>query len=165
MSSISVSDKYTIYEETLPQIDSLLEGENNLIANFANICAVLKTTFNWFWVGFYLPDLSAKEKQLVLGPFQGPVACTRIPYGRGVCGQAWEQQKIIVVEDVHTHPDHIACSALSQSEIVVPIFNDKQQLLAILDVDADVKKCFDNIDMKYLGELAKLIIKHNSKAV
>lgn len=152
---IHATDKAGIYQEILPQIQSLIEDETNLIANLANITAVLKEAFGWFWVGFYLVDTD--KKQLVLGPFQGPLACTRIPYGRGVCGQSWAQEIPIVVEDVNTHRDHIACSSLSQSEIVVPVFNLRHQVIAVLDVDADKTAQFDDIDAEYLGKLAQII--------
>lgn len=105
----------------LPQIESVISGETNLIANLANTAAILKEAFGWFWVGFYLVEPDTQE--LVLAPFQGPLACTRIPYGRGVCGQAWERGATVIVEDVNKHPGHIACSSLSQSEIVVPLFD------------------------------------------
>lgn len=155
---INSIDKNEVYKEILPQIESLIQDESDLTANLANIAAVLKTTFDWFWVGFYLAD--TQTKQLVLGPFQGPLACTRIPYGRGVCGQAWEKGETIVVEDVNQHPDHIACSSQSQSEIVIPVWNRKQQLLAILDVDSTELACFDDADAYYLGKLAEIITRY-----
>lgn len=155
------SDKAAVYQQLLPQIESLINEEPNLIANLANIAAVLKTAFDWFWVGFYLADTQRHE--LVLGPFQGPVACTRIPYGRGVCGQAWAKAETIVVSDVNTHPDHIACSSLSQSEIVVPIFDTHHgTLIAVLDVDADTLNRFDDTDSTYLKQLAALIARQHS---
>ncbi|MCS4532758.1 GAF domain-containing protein [Neisseria montereyensis] len=155
---INSTDKNEIYQELLPQIESLIQEEPDLIANLANIAAVLKTTFNWFWVGFYLAD--TQTKQLVLGPFQGPLACTRIPYGRGVCGQAWQKGETLVIEDVNRHPDHIACSSLSQSEIVVPVWNKEQQLLAVLDVDSSELASFNDTDAHYLGKLAEIITRY-----
>lgn len=157
------NNKEAIYQQLLPQIESLISEEPSLIANLANIAAVLKTAFDWLWVGFYLED--AQRHELVLGPFQGPVACTRIPYGRGVCGQAWAGGKTIVVSDVNAHPDHIACSSLSQSEIVVPIFDTQHDsLIAVLDVDADTLNRFDDTDSAYLGKLAALIAQQHSKS-
>ena len=141
-----------LYKDILPQINSLIEVESDLVANMANISAVLKEVFSFFWVGFYI----VKNEELVLGPFQGPLACTRIKKGKGVCGTAWEQAKTIIVEDVEKFPGHIACSALSQSEIVVPIFKN-QKVVAILDVDSEHLNHFSSIDQKYLEELAKLI--------
>ncbi|MDD2476530.1 MAG: GAF domain-containing protein [Dysgonamonadaceae bacterium] len=133
------------YIALYPQICSLIEGEKDIIANMANISAALKETFNFFWVGFYL----VKGTQLVLGPFQGPVACTRIAYGKGVCGTAWEENKTIIVPDVNNFPGHIACSSLSQSEIVIPIVSNNH-VVAVLDVDSESLNCFDEIDQKYL---------------
>lgn len=161
--NIRHTEKTAVYREILPQIESLIAGEPNLIANLANISAVLKAAFGWLWIGFYLADHA--ERQLVLGPFQGPLACTRIAYGRGVCGQAWARGETIVVADVNAYPDHIACSSLSQSEIVVPVFNPQGQLLAVLDADADTVSRFDAVDAQYLGELAALIAKHHPEAV
>ena len=121
------------YKTLLPQIKALLDGEPDLVANLANLAAALKEQFNWLWVGFYL----VKNDELVLGPFQGPVACTRIKKGRGVCGKAWEDKKTLIVADVEKFPGHIACSSLSRSEIVVPIFLTNK-VVAILDVDSEV---------------------------
>ena len=118
----SASDKAALYREVLPQIESVVADETDWVANLANTAAVLKEAFGWFWVGFYLVDTRTDE--LVLAPFQGPLACTRIPFGRGVCGQAWAKGETMVVKDVNAHPDHIACSSLSRSEIVVPLFSD-----------------------------------------
>lgn len=145
--------KAEIYQEILPQIEHLIADESHLTANLANIAAVLKQAFGWLWVGFYLVD----GRELVLGPFQGPLACTRIPHGRGVCGQAWAQGQTLVVRDVHQHPDHIACSSLSQSEIVVPLFDKQQQCFGVLDADADQIGQFDDVDAQYLERLAELI--------
>lgn len=146
-------DKESKYKNLLPQIKSLIEGEENLIANLANICAALKQTFNFFWVGFYLVNNNA----LILGPFQGSIACTRIPFGKGVCGTAWKEQKTILVEDVEKFPGHIACSSLSRSEIVVPVFNKNNVVTMVLDIDSDKLSDFDSIDQKYLEQLALII--------
>ncbi|NBT14744.1 MAG: GAF domain-containing protein [Chitinophagia bacterium] len=136
----------------LPQIKALLEGERDLVANMANFVAALKEQFNFFWVGFYL----VKEDELVLGPFQGPIACTRIRKGRGVCGTAWEKAETIVVPDVEKFPGHIACSSLSKSEIVVPVFKEGS-VIAVLDVDSSELESFDEIDQRYLEAMVKLI--------
>lgn len=146
-------DKESKYKDLLPQIKSLIEGENNLIANLANICAALKQTFDFFWVGFYLVN----NNELVLGPFQGSIACTRIACGKGVCGTSWKEQKTILVEDVDKFPGHIACSSLSRSEIVVPVFNKNNVVTMVLDIDSDKLADFDNTDQKYLEQLALLI--------
>ena len=140
------------YRTLLPQITALIEGEADLVANLANIAAALKEQFNWLWVGFYL----VKKDELVLGPFQGPVACTRIKRGRGVCGKAWEDKKTLIVRDVSTFPGHIACSSLSRSEIVVPLFSDNQ-VSAILDADSESLDHFDETDKIYLEEIVRLI--------
>lgn len=139
------------YKALLPQIRSLVGGEQDLVANLANIAACLKETFGFFWVGFYL----VKGDQLVLGPFQGPVACTRISFGKGVCGTAWKEARTILVEDVDLFPGHIACSSLSKSEIVVPGFRN-QQVTMVLDVDSDRRSDFDQVDEKYLNEIMKI---------
>ncbi|PZX58330.1 GAF domain-containing protein [Algoriphagus ratkowskyi] len=136
------------YEAILPQIEALISGEPDLYANLANISAALKEAFDFFWVGFYL----VKENQLVLGPFQGPIACTRISMGKGVCGTAWQEGKTILVPDVDAFPGHIACSSASKSEIVVPVF--KGGLVAfVLDVDSDQLDDFDSVDQEYLEKL------------
>ena len=140
------------YQTLLPQIKGLLEGEPDLIANLANVTAALKEQFNWLWVGFYL----VKHNELVLGPFQGPVACTRIKKGRGVCGKSWEDKKTLIVPDVEKFPGHIACSSLSRSEIVIPIFKNNE-VTAILDVDSEALDHFDETDKKYLEEIVNLI--------
>jgi len=149
---IASTDKAEQYESLIPQLEALVTGEPDLIANLANMCAALKEQFKWFWVGFYL----VKDNELVLGPFQGPVACTRIAYGKGVCGAAWEQKKTLVVPDVDAFPGHIACSSLSKSEIVAPVFNGGQ-VVAVLDVDSEELDQFDEIDAKYLEQLIKLV--------
>lgn len=140
--------KDELYSNLLPQIKSLVENESDLIANMANIAACLKDTFHFWWVGFY----RVVDNELILGPFQGPVACTRIKKGRGVCGAAWQEKKTIVVPDVDKFPGHIACSSLSRSEIVVPIFNDNE-VVAVLDIDSEKLNCFDEIDKRWLEEL------------
>lgn len=139
------------YQALIPQIKNLLDGETDLIANMANITAALKTTFNFLWVGFYL----VKDQQLVLGPFQGPIACTRINYGKGVCGTSWQKKETIIVDDVETFPGHIACSSLSKSEIVVPLFNHNNECIGVLDIDSETYSTFDKTDEQYLLEIIK----------
>lgn len=136
------------YEALIPQIEALISGEPDLYANLANTAAALKEAFGFFWVGFYL----VKNEQLVLGPFQGPIACTRINFGKGVCGTAWKEAKTQLVPDVDAFPGHIACSSASKSEIVVPVFN-RNEVAMVLDVDSDVLADFDETDQKYLEEL------------
>ena len=140
------------YESLVPQIQGLLEGETNLTAKLANIAAALKEQFNWWWVGFYL----VIDDELVLGPFQGPVACTRIKKGRGVCGKSWETEKTLIVEDVEKFPGHIACSSFSKSEIVVPIFKDGE-IIGVLDVDSEHLAYFDETDRSFLEKIVGLI--------
>jgi len=137
------------YLTLVPQINALISGETNLVANLANVVAALKFTFDFFWVGFYLVD----EEQLVLAPFQGPIACTRIPFNKGVCGAAWAQEKTICVPDVDAFPGHIACSSASKSEIVVPVFKNGK-VCAVLDIDSEQYATFDALDEKYLNEIA-----------
>ena len=140
------------YEAILPQIEALISGEPDLYANLANISAALKEAFDFFWVGFYL----TKENQLVLGPFQGPIACTRISMGKGVCGTAWQKGETVLVPDVDAFPGHIACSSASKSEIVVPVF--KGGLVAmVLDVDSDQLDDFDAVDQEYLEKLMEML--------
>ncbi|MFI5185657.1 MAG: GAF domain-containing protein [Chitinophagales bacterium] len=141
------------YESLLPQIKGLLEGEPDLVANLANVVAALKEQFGWLWVGFYL----VKDNELVLAPFQGPVACTRIRKGKGVCGTSWEQAKTIIVPDVEKFPGHIACSSLSKSEIVVPVIRGNK-VVAVLDVDSDQLNYFDKADQFNLEKILELII-------
>lgn len=150
--SISAGTKQEQYEALIPQIKGLLEGETDLVANLANVAAALREQFGWFWVGFYL----VKSEELVLGPFQGPVACTRIRKGRGVCGSSWAQAKTLIVPDVEKFPGHIACSSLSKSEIVVPILRNGE-VLGVLDVDSDELDQFDEVDQKYLELVISLI--------
>ncbi|MFX1706476.1 GAF domain-containing protein [Chitinophaga sp. CC14] len=141
------------YTSLLPQIKGLLEGETDLVANMANVAAALKEQFGWLWVGFYL----VKEDELVLGPFQGPVACTRIRKNRGVCGSSWAQARTLIVPDVEAFPGHIACSSLSKSEIVVPVIRNGE-VTAILDVDSEHLAHFDVTDQQYLEEIVALIV-------
>ena len=140
------------YQSLMPQLKGLLTGETDLIANMANVAAALKEQFGWFWVGFYV----VKNEELVLAPFQGPVACTRIKKGRGVCGSCWQQAKTLIVPDVEQFPGHIACSSLSKSEIVIPIIRNKE-VVAVLDVDSEEYNFFDDIDQKYLETIVGLI--------
>lgn len=146
--------KAEIYQAILPQIKSLIAGEPSLIANLANTAAVLKEAFDFFWVGFYLDD---GRGELVLGPFQGPIACTRIKYEKGVCGQSFSSQKTLLVPDVNQFPGHIACSFLSQSEIVIPLRDRSGEVVGVLDVDSDLPDDFDEIDKQYLEELMEIL--------
>ena len=141
------------YISLLPQIEGLINDEKDAIANMANICAALKYGFDFFWVGFYL----VKDSQLVLGPFQGPVACTRINLGKGVCGTAWKNNEVIIVDDVDAFPGHIACSSLSKSEIVLPFYNADKEIVGVLDIDSDTYATFDKTDEKYLRLILNLI--------
>lgn len=145
-------NKAEIYQSLIPQIQGLLEGEPDTIANLANISAALKEQFNWLWVGFYL----VKGDELVLGPFQGPVACTRIKKGRGVCGTAWQKAETLIVEDVEKFPGHIACSSLSRSEIVLPIIQNNE-VAGVLDVDSEELGHFDETDKIYLEEILSFV--------
>lgn len=140
------------YESLIPQIEGLLYGENDLVANLANISAALKEQFAFFWVGFYW----VKDEELVLGPFQGPVACTRIKKGKGVCGASWEQAKTLIVPNVEEFPGHIACSSLSKSEIVLPLIRNGK-VLGVLDVDSEHLDHFDETDAIYLQQIIDLI--------
>ncbi len=146
------------YQQLIPQIKGLLTGEPDLIANLANITAALKEQFGWLWVGFYWvkPLGSAQDKELVLGPFQGPVACTRIRKGKGVCGTSWAEAKTLIVPDVEKFPGHIACSSLSKSEIVIPVIRNNE-VLGVLDVDSVDFNSFDETDKKYLEEIISLL--------
>lgn len=147
--NITTGTKQEQYESILPQIQAIIEGETNMIANLANITGALKEQFGWLWVGFYLVD---SPDELVLGPFQGPVACTRIRKGKGVCGGAWQAGKTLIVPDVEKFPGHIACSSASRSEIVVPIIKNGK-ILGVLDVDSAELNQFDETDQKYLEML------------
>jgi L-methionine (R)-S-oxide reductase len=140
------------YQSLVPQIEALITGENDVVANLANIAAALRQTMNFFWVGFYL----VKKNELVLGPFQGPIACTRIAFGKGVCGACWKEKRVLLVPNVDEFPGHIACSSDSKSEIVLPAFKNHEVAL-VLDVDSDQPNDFDSIDEKYLLQVMKLI--------
>lgn len=146
------------YEMLLPQIEALVAGENDLIANIANIIAALKFGMNWFWIGIYFVKTENGKSELVLGPFQGPVACTRIAFEKGVCGTAWKNKATIIVDDVEKFPGHIACNSLSKSEIVVPGFKNNE-VAFVLDVDSSELNTFDNDDKKYLEQIVTLIEK------
>ncbi|WP_291529463.1 GAF domain-containing protein [Bacteroides sp. UBA939] len=147
--SVSNGSKAEKYQTLLPQIKSLIAGEDDLIANLANVSAALKETFGFFWAGFYL----VKGGELVLGPFQGLVACTRIKKGRGVCGASWERAETLVVPDVDAFPGHIACSSLSRSEIVVPLLRADGEVWGVLDIDSESLNTFDETDARFLEEL------------
>ena len=159
---IAKGTKEEQYESLLPQIQALLEGEPDLIANLANITGALKEQFNWLWIGFYLVKPSftkaseGDDDELVLGPFQGPVACTRIKKGRGVCGASWARAETLIVPDVEKFPGHIACSSLSKSEIVVPIIRGNK-VIGVLDADSIERNQYDKIDQKYLEMIIELI--------
>ncbi len=144
--------KQEAYKAILPQIASLVAGERDMIANMANVAAVLHETFGFWWTGFY----RVEGQQLILGPFQGPVACTRIPYGKGVCGTAWQRAETVIVPNVHEFAGHIACSSASNSEIVVPIIRD-EQVIAVLDIDSVDFGTFDEVDKGYLEEIAGMM--------
>jgi len=145
---ISQGTKAEKYQALLPQIKAIIEGETDTIANLANIVAALKEQFDWLWVGFYM----VKGNELVVGPFQGPVACTRIRKGKGVCGSSWERAETIIVQDVEAFPGHIACSSLSKSEIVVPIIRS-EEVIGVLDVDSKSLNDFDETDQHWLEQL------------
>jgi L-methionine (R)-S-oxide reductase len=151
--SILQGTKEEQYTSLIPQIKGLIEGEPELVANLANVAAALKEQFGWFWVGFYL----VKNNELVLGPFQGPVACTRIHKGRGVCGASWQQATTLIVPDIEQFPGHIACSSLSKSEIVVPMIRNND-VVGVLDVDSSELDQFDDTDKKFLEEIVALIL-------
>ena len=146
------ADRKTVYAEIAPQIEALVTGETDLVANLANIAAVLKEAFGFFWVGFYLK----KEDQLVLGPFQGPLACTRIKFGEGVCGHAYSTRETVIVPNVDEFPDHIACSTSAKSEIVVPLFDRDGTVVAVLDVDSDRLGDFNDDDRLGLEKIAAI---------
>jgi len=148
----STTDKAERYATLVPQIEALVTGEPDLVANLSNIAAALRQTMNFFWVGFYL----VKDDQLVLGPFQGPIACTRINFGKGVCGTAWKEKKTILVPDVDAFPGHIACSSASRSEIVLPAFKNSEVAL-VLDVDSDVLNDFDAVDQRELEKVMRIV--------
>jgi L-methionine (R)-S-oxide reductase len=159
--NIIAGTKAEQYESLIPQIKGLLEGEPDLVANLANVVGALKEQFNWLWVGFYLVKASvfkgaADREELVLGPFQGPVACTRIRKGKGVCGTSWENAETLIVPDVEKFPGHIACSSLSRSEIVVPVIRNNK-VIAVLDVDSEELDHFDETDRICLEKIIELI--------
>lgn len=147
------SSKTEKYEALLPQLKALVEGESDLIANLANLSAALYEVFRWWWVGFYW----VKNDELVLAPFQGPIACTRIKFGKGVCGTAWKEQKAILVPDVNEFAGHIACSSSSVAEIVIPIFNQANEVVGVLDIDSEKYDTLDEIDVHYLTLICQLI--------
>ena len=149
----TLEEKYKILA---PQIKSLIEDENDLIANMANATTILKRGLGHLWVGFYI----VRDKQLVLGPYQGPVACTRISFGKGVCGKAWQEQSSVMVPDVNLFPGHISCSADSKSEIVIPGISGKN-VIFVLDIDSAQKNSFSEIDRKYLEMIVKLLIDYS----
>lgn len=150
--TITALDKESKYQELLPQIKALVSWETDAIANLANITAALQMAFGWLWVGFYL----VRGEELILGPFQGPIACTRIKFGNGVCGSAWQRGDTLAVTDVDQFPGHIACSSLAKSEIVVPLKTSQAKIIGVLDVDSASYAEFDDIDKKYLEELLNL---------
>ena len=149
------TDKTDTYETLLKQLVSLTDGETDLTANLANLSAALHDTFGWWWVGFYW----VKNNELVLAPFQGPVACTRIASGKGVCGTAWNEKRTLLVPDVHAFPGHIACSSSSVSEIVVPVFDANHQVVGVLDVDSERFDILDETDAYYLEQVSRLVTK------
>lgn len=151
---VNEGDKEQQYQTLVPQIESLLAGEPDETANMANVAAALKQTFNFFWVGFYV----VKEEMLVLAPYQGPIACTRIRFGRGVCGTAWKEARTLIVADVEQFPGHIACSSESKSEIVVPVIREGK-VVAVLDIDSDELNSFDAVDAVYLEKICRLLSK------
>ncbi len=150
--SLQQGNKAEQYQSLIPQIQAIVADESDVIANLANICAALKQQFNWFWIGFYL----VKDNELVLGPFQGPIACTRIAKGRGVCGTAWQQQNVMIVPDVEQFPGHIACSSDSKSEIVLPVMK-QNKCVAVLDIDSDALDSFDEVDAEYLKQIVAIV--------
>ena len=147
------TDRKVIYDELAPQIESLISAETDIIANLANVAAVLKEAFGFLWIGFYL----VKNNQLVLGPFQGPLACTRINFDQGVCGHAYSTQETMIVPDVDQFPGHIACSSAARSEIVVPILKSDGQVFGVLDVDSDRHDDFTSVDSDGLGRIVKIV--------
>lgn len=152
---IEQGNKALQYEALLPQIEALITGEKDTVANMANITAALKQTFGFFWVGFYV----VKDNTLVLAPFQGPIACTRIKYGKGVCGTAWKEARTLVVPNVDLFPGHIACSSDSKSEIVIPVTRNKE-VIAVLDLDSNTLNSFDDTDQLYLERLCTIVAEH-----
>jgi len=157
---ITGATKEERYQSLLPQIRALIEDETDLTAALANLSAALASAFRWWWTGFYI----VKKNQLVLGPFQGPVACTRIAFGKGVCGSAWKENRTLIVPNVEEFPGHIACSSLSRSEIVVPIRNSEGTVVGVLDVDSEHLNYFDETDANYLEEIVRLLTRIFHKA-
>lgn len=153
---ISNGTKEERYAALLPQLKGLLSGETDEVANLANVAAALKETFGFFWVGFY----RVVGDELVLGPFQGPIACTRIRKGRGVCGTAWQEARTLVVPDVDAFPGHIACSSLSRSEIVVPLMDGAGEVWGVLDIDSSELNTFDDVDARFLEEACRLLVRN-----
>lgn len=155
---ITATDKAGIYAELMPQIEAVVSAESDMIANMANVSAILKEAFGFWWVGFYIvKDVAEGAKELVLGPFQGPLACTRIRKGRGVCGTSWAKEETIIVPDVEQFPGHIACSSLSRSEIVVPVFAADGEVMAVLDIDSEHLATFDVTDKEWLEKILSKI--------
>ena len=152
-------DKNKTYQLLAKQVESLIEGENNTTGQLANAAAIIHETMGWWWTGFYL----VIDGELQLGPFQGPVACYRIKPGRGVCGTAWQQNRTIVVPDVEQFPGHIACSSLSRSEIVVPLHDSQGNVIGVLDIDSKDVATFDDVDARWLEEIARIISQHAFK--
>ena len=150
---VTATDKAGIYAELLPQIEAVVSAESDMIANMANVSAILKEAFGFWWVGFYIVKATDAGEELVLGPFQGPLACTRIKKGRGVCGTAWVREETIIVPDVEQFPGHIACSSLSRSEIVVPVFAPGGNVMAVLDIDSEHLATFDVTDKEWLEKM------------
>ena len=155
---ITATDKKGIYAQILPQIRSIVAAETDLIANMANVSAILKEAFGFWWVGFYIVKSSDAGEELVLGPFQGPLACTRIKKGKGVCGTSWAEKATVIVPDVEQFPGHIACSSLSRSEIVVPVLTPDGNVMAVLDVDSEHLETFDVTDKEWLEKIAQLLL-------
>lgn len=157
-----MTEKEEKYHLLTEQIRSLIEGETDMVAVMANAVAAIHETMNFFWTGFYrvMSKTGTDAQELVLGPFQGPVACMHIPYGKGVCGSAWKQRQTLVVPDVEQFPGHIACSSLSRSEIVVPVLSSTGEVLAVLDIDSKELATFDNTDRQYLEEICRIITKN-----
>lgn len=150
---IKTATKAEQYQSLIPQIEALLTGETDFVANMANVAAALKEQFNWFWVGFYL----VKNDELVLGPFQGPVACTRIKKGKGVCGSSWEKNRTLIVPNVDDFPGHIACASASKSEIVLPLIKS-DEVIGVLDVDSEFLSHFDETDQVYLEQVISILL-------
>ena len=155
---ITAKDKAGIYAELMPQIEAVVSAESDMIANMANVSAILKEAFGFWWVGFYIvKEVADGAKELVLGPFQGSLACTRIKKGRGVCGTSWAKEETVIVPDVEQFPGHIACSSLSRSEIVVPVFSADREVMAVLDIDSEHLATFDVTDKEWLEKIVAVL--------